>query len=68
MGEPLGLLMEAPFLGQVSPPVQVDLLADTWTRHRKAELIEASRLDAALVYAACMTAGRVSNDMPDAKR
>jgi len=46
-------------------PVQVDLLADTWTRHHQPDLIEASLLDAAVVYAACETAGRLLHDMPE---
>ena len=62
---PTGYLIEVPFLEQVPLPVQVDLLADTWARHRVPDLIEASLLDAAVVYAACMTAGRVINDEPD---
>ena len=45
--------------------VQVDLLAETWNRHRQAELIEASLLDAAIVYAACETAARIIEDVPE---
>ena len=45
--------------------MQVDLLADTWARHRQPDLIEASLLDAAVVYAACKTAGRIIDDMPE---
>ena len=62
---PTGYLIEVPFLEQVPLPVQVDLLADTWARHRVPDLIEASLLDAAVVYAACMTAGRVIDDEPN---
>lgn len=62
---PVGYLTEVPFLEQVPLPVQVDLLADTWARHHKPDLTEASLLEAAVVYAACMTAGRVIDDMPD---
>ena len=62
---PAGYLIEVPFLEQVSLPVQADLLADAWARHHRPELTEASLLDAAVVYAACMTAGRVINDMPE---
>ena len=62
---PTGYLAEVPFLEQVHLPVQVDLLANAWARHRKPDLIEASLLDVAVVYAACETAGRVINDMPD---
>ena len=62
---PVGYLTEVPFLEQVPLPVQVDLLADAWARHRKPDLIEASLLDAAVVYASCITAGRVIDDMPE---
>ncbi len=62
---PVGYLTEVPFLEQVPLPVQADLLADAWARHHQPELTEASLLDAAVVYAACVTAGRVINDMPD---
>ena len=45
-------------------PVQVDLLADAWARHQRPELTEASLLDAAVVYAACMTVGQVLAGRP----
>jgi hypothetical protein len=51
-----GYLSEVPFLEQVPLPVEVDLLADTWARHRKPDFVEASLLDAAIVYSACETA------------
>jgi hypothetical protein len=57
-----GYLAEVPLLEQVAPAVQVDLLADAWSRHQAPELHEASLLDAAVVYAAFCTAGRVVND------
>jgi len=49
---PLGFLTEVPILEQVPLHVQVDLLAETWNRHRQNQLIEASLLDAAVVFAA----------------
>lgn len=57
-----GYLVEVPFLAQVAAVVQVDLLADVWRRHRDVALHEASLLDAAVVYAAFNTAGRVISD------
>jgi len=57
-----GYLVEVPFLAPVAPVVQVDLLADVWRRHREVTLHEASLLDAAVVYAAFRTAGRVISD------
>ena len=57
-----GYLAEVPVLEQVAPAVQVDLLADAWRRHQAPELHGASLLDAAVVYAAFRTAGRIVND------
>jgi hypothetical protein len=57
-----GYLAEVPVLEQVAPAVQVGLLAGAWRRHRSPELHEASLLDAAVVYAAFRTAGRVVSD------
>ena len=62
---PAGYLAEVPFLEHVPLQVQVDLLAETWNRHQQTELIEASLLDAAIVYAACQTAARIIEDMPE---
>lgn len=42
--------------------MQVDLLADAWRRHQALELHEASLLDAAVIYAAFCTTGRIIND------
>ena len=63
--DPAGYLSEVPFLEHVPLQVQVDLLAETWNRHQQTELIEASLLDAAIVYAACHTAARIIEDMPE---
>jgi hypothetical protein len=61
---PLGYLAEVPLLRQVPLHVQVDLLADAWARHDRPELNEASLLDAAVVYAACTTAGHIIGGEP----
>ena len=60
----LGYLGEVPFLEQCPLSVQLDLLADVWTRHRRRERFEASLLDAAVIYAACHTAARLSEFDP----
>jgi hypothetical protein len=64
----LGFLADVPFLAQVAPQVQVDLLADLWARHRDTALHEASLLDAAVLYAALHTAGRVIHDQAKVAR
>jgi hypothetical protein len=63
-----GFLSAVPFLAQVPEPVQVDLLAEVWARHDASELHEANLLEAAVVYAACMTAGDVVAVTPDVAR
>ncbi len=50
---PVGYLTMVPFLEETALPVQVDLLAETWSRHRSPRKFSASLLDAAIVYAAC---------------
>src|SRR5262249_21592614 len=62
---PFGYLVEVPLLERVAPAVQVDLLADAWRRHRDTARHRASLLDAAVLYAAFGTAGRVLNDEPE---
>ncbi len=62
---PSGFLVEVPFLQQVPLEVQVELLAETWSRYRCSKQIEATLLDAAVVYAAFMTAARIVNDEPE---
>jgi hypothetical protein len=41
-GDPFGYLVEVPFLAQVAPVAQVDLLADVWRRHRVLSAAEVS--------------------------
>jgi len=66
--DPFGYLVEVPLLERVAPAVQVDLLADAWRRHCDTALHPASLLDAAVVYAAFATAGRVLGDEPELAR
>lgn len=54
-----GYLTEVPFLKQVAPQVQLDLLLDTWSRHQQADAEEATLLDESVVYAVCETAARL---------
>jgi len=48
-----GFLIEVPFLSNVSPAVQLDLLAATWERHNSDHPVEATLLDESVIYAAC---------------
>jgi hypothetical protein len=66
--ESYGYLTEVPLLAEVAPPVQMDLLAGVWGRHREPALHEASLLDAAVVYAAFRIAGQMIHDQFDLVR
>lgn len=62
---PAGFLIAVPFLHPVPLQVQVELLGEAWSRHRSSTRFEATLLDAAIVYAACMVATRIVNDEPE---
>jgi predicted small secreted protein len=63
--EPAGFLgFHVPLLRQVPVGVQLDLLGETWARHRSAEPVPATLLDGALLYAACETAAGLGEDAP----
>jgi hypothetical protein len=59
-----GYLTEAPFLKQVAPQVQLDLLAETWSRHIDPNQQAATFLDESVIYAACETASRLVRNDP----
>jgi len=59
-----GYLTEVPFLHAVPPHIQLDLLAETWSKHFAAESFEASLVDESVVYATCETAARVTEEEP----
>ena len=60
-----GVLTYVPILRQVPAPVQIDLLAEVWSRQRPPKPIEANLLDAAIVYAICCNAGRIIREEPE---
>lgn len=59
-----GYLTEVPFLHAVPPHVQLDLLAETWSKHRAEEVLPATLLDESVLYAACETAARIVDEEP----
>lgn len=64
-GEPrFGYLSEVPFLQDVPPHIQLDLLAETWSRHLGPDRVQANLVDESVVYAVCETAARVVEDEP----
>jgi len=54
-----GYLAEVPFLRNVAPQVQLDLLLDCWQKLRSRDDHAATLVDEAVVYAACETAARI---------
>lgn len=62
--EIFGFLTEVPFLSGVAPHVQLDLLADTWSRHSSRRRHHATLIDESVVYAVCETAARIAGDEP----
>lgn len=62
--EGFGYLTEVPFLKEVPPHVQLDLLAQTWSRHVATEPFAADLVDESVIYAACETAARLVEEQP----
>ncbi len=62
--EVFGYLTEVPFLTAVAPHVQLDLLADTWSRHTSRRRHNATLIDESVIYAVCETAARVAGNEP----
>ena len=60
-----GFLVYVPILAEVPAAVQIDLLAEVWSRQQASDLTEASLLDAAIVYAVCEDAARIIRDEPE---
>lgn len=65
---PFGYLTEVPFLKHVPPQVQLELLAESWSKHRSGTEFDATLVDESVVYAMCETAARVVATDPDAAR
>lgn len=53
LGEGCGFLSQVPLLESIDPIIQLDLLGEVWARQHPREPVEATLLDAAVVYAAC---------------
>ena len=61
--ESRGYLCEVPFLQEVAPAVQLELLASTWHKHQSREIHRSDLIDESVIYAACeVTARAVEND------
>ncbi|MBS0205816.1 MAG: hypothetical protein JSS49_23180 [Planctomycetes bacterium] len=66
IGDAYGFLGEIPFLREVPPQVQLDLLATTWQRHISREAHVADLVDESVIYAVCEAAARLVEQDADA--
>lgn len=62
---PYGYLCEVPFLQEVSPAVQLDLLASTWHKHLSTEEFDATLVEESVIYAACEMTSRMIEKDPE---
>lgn len=60
-----GYLTEVPFLQAVPPHVQLDALANTWSKHVSPQTLAADLVDESVVYAVCETAAQVVETEPE---
>jgi hypothetical protein len=63
-----GFLDDVPMLRHLHVVVQVDLLAEVWSRHHSARVHWATLLDAAVLYSVCRESVVVIRDTPRASR
>jgi hypothetical protein len=63
---PYGYLCEVPFLQEVAPAVQLDLLASTWHKHLSREVYEADLVEESVIYSACELTARLVEKEPEA--
>ncbi|MFO0917365.1 MAG: hypothetical protein U0872_03510 [Planctomycetaceae bacterium] len=62
--ETYGYLCEVPFLKDVAPQVQLDLLAASWRKHLHPDPAQADLCDESVIYAACETAAQLVEKEP----
>jgi len=60
-----GFLTEVPFLREVPPHVQLELLAETWSKHVAEKPYEADLVEESVIYAACETASYIVQNNPE---
>jgi hypothetical protein len=63
-----GFLTEVPFLQAVPPRVQLDLLAETWSKHLSESPEEATLIDESVIYAICETSSHLVHHQPKTVR
>lgn len=62
---PFGYLGEVPFLVEVAPAVQLDLIASTWSKHLSREVHQADLIEESVIYAACESTARLIEKTPE---
>jgi len=62
---PYGYLCEVPFLKEVAPAVQLDLLAQTWQKHLSRDIHHADLVEESVIYAACEMTARMVETEPE---
>lgn len=62
--ESYGYLCEVPFLKDVAPQIQLEVLAVTWHKHLERSTVLADLLDESVIYAACETAAQLVEKEP----
>ena len=60
-----GYLGQVPFLQEVAPAVQLDLLASTWNKHVSHDVYHSDLVDESVIYAACETTAQLIENQPD---
>ncbi len=60
-----GYLREVPFLQEVAPAVQLELLASTWNKHQSRDIHRSDLVDESVIYAACEVAARAVENDPE---
>ena len=61
---PFGYLGQVPFLLEVAPAVQLDLLASTWHKHLSGQVYQSNLVDESVIYAACETTAQLIENEP----
>ena len=60
-----GYLREVPFLQEVAPAVQLELLASTWNKHQSRDIHRSDLVDESVIYAACEVTARAVESEPE---
>jgi hypothetical protein len=62
---PFGYLCQVPFLQEVAPAVQLDLLASTWAKHVSRDAHQSDLVDESVIYSACESTAQLIENEPE---